>query len=537
MADCSVKCGGLKLMWVWGTGESMRRWINLGVICALCAALLPLAASVSASPAPAAAGNAPITAADAVPRFEGAKCPFPLRNGEIEGQTVECGFVVVREQHSNPDSPTIRLAVARWKSKTATPDPAPVIFLQGGPGGGSLTSAFVRSVAGLFTDSRDYIAFDQRGTGRSEPSLDCPEARDQGYRDDSQPISVADELQHEIDAELACRDRLVGQGINLAAYDSTQSAADVNDIRAVFGYAQMNLLGISYGTRLGLTVLRDYSSVVRSAVLDSVSPLSASNYEDYATHLDQAINALFADCTAAANCNTAFPTLKDDFSRAYARLNAQPMTVTVKDSDTNQQYNLVMDGPRFMAIFHAALYSASAIAILPRLIAEINAGRSDLLRRVVEVFYFSPTSIGMAISVRCNEYIPFNDRARAVAALQNLMPEVRDTEGVALLKNFDLCPQWPTHAPNPVDHQPVVSDVPALVLESADDPQTPPAYGKRAAETLSHSFYVETPGIGHSVIGNGGTCAVDMVRAFVADPTTKPQTTCVSGLGVSFITS
>jgi len=75
------------------------------------------------------------------------------------------------------------------------------------------------------------------------------------------------------------------------------------------------------------------------------------------------------------------------------------------------------------------------------------------------------------------------------------------------------------------------------VLESADDPQTPPAYGKRAAETLSHSFYVETPGIGHSVISNGGTCGISIVRAFIVDPATKPQTACVSGLGVSFSTS
>jgi pimeloyl-ACP methyl ester carboxylesterase len=514
----------------------MRRWVHLSVLGALLVALLSLCASVSAAPAPPIAGTVPLTAADAVPRYEAAKCPFPMAKGDVEGQTVECGFVVVREQHGNPESPTIRLAVARWKGQGAAPAPEPVIFLQGGPGSRSLDSAFVRSIAPLITPTRDYIAFDQRGTGRSEPSLDCPEARAQGYRDDVARVGVADAMQHEIDAELACRDRLVAQGITLGAYDSAQSAADVNDIRAVFGYAQVNLLGISYGTRLGLTVLRDFSPIVRSAVLDSVSPLSVNNYEEYAANLDRAINALFADCAAVTNCNLAYPNLRADFSRAYAQLNLQPMTVAATDPETKQTYNLVMDGPRFMAIFHAALYNASAIAVLPRLIAEINAGRQELLQKVVQVFYFSPNSIGMGVSVRCNEYLPFNDRDRAVAALQNLMPEVRDSEGIALLKNFTLCPQWPARAPDPRDHQPVASDVPTLVLESANDPQTPPAYGKRAAETLPHSFYIETPGIGHSVLGNGGGCGVAILRAFIADPTTKPDSDCVSGLGIPFAT-
>src|SRR5262245_43857365 len=121
----------------------MRRWINPGLLSTLLVVLLPLAA-VSAAPLPAATARAPVTAADAVPRFEAAKCPFPLQTGEVEGQTVECGFVVVRERHGDDTSPTIRLAVARWKSRNPMPDPDPVIFLQGGPGSASLDSAFVR---------------------------------------------------------------------------------------------------------------------------------------------------------------------------------------------------------------------------------------------------------------------------------------------------------------------------------------------------------------------------------------------------------
>lgn len=506
----------------------MHRRITLSLVVAFCLTLLPMTHGVAAV--------APAAAPDVVPRFEGAKCPFALKKGEVEGLNVECGFVVVRERHGAADGATIRLAVARWKAQKNPADPEPVIFLQGGPGGRSLGSSFVRGMATMFTGSRDYIAFDQRGTGRTEPSLDCPEVTAQGLKDDTQRISIAEAIEHETAAELACKDRLVGQGIDLTAYDSTQNAADVNDIRAVFGYQKVNLLGISYGTRLGLTVLRDYPDIVRSAVLDSVSPLSVNSYEEYAVSFDRAINLLFGDCTTAAACGAAYPTLRMDFSRVYAQLNMQPATVTITDPNTKAKYDIIIDGPRFLGLIHDALYDANAIGLLPALIGQVKEGKRDLLQRFTQVFYWSTSSVGMGIAVRCNEYLPFSDRERALAALQPLLPEVREAYGPAIMKNFSLCPQWPTKQPNPADHQPVVSDVPTLVLESANDPTTPPAFGKRAAETLSRGFYIETPGIGHSVIANGGTCAEEMVKAFIADPGTKPQAACTANVGVTFTT-
>lgn len=505
----------------------MYRRIRLTLIAALCLTLLP---SLTYG------GIGVAAAPETVPRFEGAQCPFTLTRGEVEGQTVECGFVVVRERHEAADGPTIRLAVARWKSRKVPAQPEPVIFLQGGPGGRSLGSSFARGMATLFTGSRDYIAFDQRGTGRSEPSLDCPEVTAQGLQDDTQRLSVAQAVARETAAELTCKDRLVAQGIDLTAYDSAQNAADVNDIRAVLGYQQVNLLGISYGTRLGLTVLRDFPGIVRSAVLDSVSPLSVNSYEEYAVSFDRAINLFLDNCAAATACGAAYPNLRADFSRVYAQLNLQPATVTITDPETKQMYDLVVDGPRYLGLLRDALYDAEAIALLPALIGQLKEGRRDLLQRFMQVFYWSTSSVGMGISVRCNEYLPFSDRERALAALQSLLPEVREAYGPAIMKNFDLCPQWPTKQPDPADHQPVVSDVPTLVLASANDPTTPPAFGKRAAETLSRSFYVETPGIGHSVIANGGACAGEMVKAFIADPATKPQAACTASVGVRFAT-
>jgi len=484
---------------------------------------------------PPVAGVTPV-GAETAPRFEAASCPFRLASGQIEGKTVDCGFVVALEQHNKPDGPTIRLAVARFRSTRAAPAPDPVIFLQGGPGGATLASSFVRGFTNLFTPTRDFIAYDQRGTGASEPSLDCPEVREQGLRDDARPLSLADERDDTIAADLACRDRLVAGGISLSAYNSAESAADINDIRMALGYDTLNLLGISYGTRLGLTVMRDFPGIVRSAVLDSVSAPQSNSYEEYPASLDRAINLLFANCAADARCNRAFPTLRDDFSRAYDQLNRKPLTVTVKRPSTGISYDLVVDGPRFVFLVYDLLYYRSGIARIPALIAQVTNGSTTLLQTLAQENHFSGSSIGMGLSVRCNEYLPFNDRDRAIAAAQNLLPEVRDSLGVEVLTNFAVCPQWPTKPPDPRDHQPVTGDMPTLVLASANDPVTPPKFGQSTAAALANSVYIETPGIGHSVIGNGGSCGANIARDFVNDPTTRPATACTGALGIVYVT-
>src|SRR5207302_4130586 len=108
---------------------------------------------------------------------------------------------------------------------------------------------------------RDAIIFDQRGVGYSVPALNCPPV---GGRD---PMSAALESVSDL---ARCRDDVVREGIPLDAYTIPESAADVNDIRQALGYAQLDLYGLSYGTKLALAVMRDFPTTVRSAVLDSV---------------------------------------------------------------------------------------------------------------------------------------------------------------------------------------------------------------------------------------------------------------------------
>ena len=85
-----------------------------------------------------------------VPHFEPAACPSPIPVGKI----VQCGHLVVPEEHARPDGPTIRLGVAIVKSQYPHPSPAPLLILNGGPGGQALVdlSRFLDLYGQLISD-------------------------------------------------------------------------------------------------------------------------------------------------------------------------------------------------------------------------------------------------------------------------------------------------------------------------------------------------------------------------------------------------
>ncbi len=478
-------------------------------------------------------GGVVARAAAPLPRWEPAACMFPLPDGQREGRTVECGYVVVPEVHGKPDGATMRLAVARFYSSTTATAPDPTLYLAGGPGQAGLRAGVLRTLVPIFTVGRQFVVFDQRGTGNSEPSLSCPEVTEQDRRDSGRLLSAQERAESGIAAVDACRDRLA-QSTNLAAFSTTESAADVNDIRTALGYDRVNLLGVSYGTRLALTVQRDFPQIVRSVILDSVVPPTVDQYAQYTPSFDRALRLLFAQCAADALCKRQYPAFAADFSQVVQRLNRQPVTVSVTDRDTSAKRDAVITGDRLVSFIHDVLYIGGASGTIPALISQLKNGRTDQLALLLGVFSSQDVGVGMAYAVRCNEYVPFSSAESVTGATLGVLPEVVAARLPGELAIFRLCEKWHVRPVDPRDGQPVVSNLPALILASANDPTTPPAFGQAAAVTLSQSVYVETPGIGHIVLTNGGQCAAGIAQRFLDDPATKPDTSCVASLGIVF---
>lgn len=507
---------------------------RLALLTLTLAALLVGGGGAAAMPIPRTPTPTDRAAAGAVPRIAPAQCAWDVPEGQKEGETVRCGALIVAEQRANPAGRAIRLPFMVFKSASATPAPDPILYIEGGPGGAAETfiTEYLPEALGTLTASRDLIVFEQRGVGKAEPALDCPEITEDALRDAVVQLSVQEATDHQVAAALACKDRLVGQGINLAAYTSAENAADINDLRAQLGYDQLNVLGVSYGTRVALTVMRDFPGIVRSAALDSTVPLQTNILEDDGANFDRSLKLLFAACLTDAACGAKYPNIGRDFAAVFTALNAQPLTVPVKDRKVGKEVPVIVDGNSIVALMTEILYADRALKIIPPMIDELTRRESAITKAIITIFGVTGPDIshGAYFSVQCAEEIPFNNQEQAIANTRSLAPELRDSFAESVRGTYAVCAQWPAPPPNPIETQPVTSDIPALILSSANDPATPPAYGEMTARTLRKALLIPFPGIGHSILSNGGACGLNTILAFITTPTILPPTDCIAAV-------
>ena len=225
-------------------------------------------------------------AASRTSQFLSAPCAFVVPSGAW----VQCGWLTVPENRLRSGGRNIRLHVAIYKSRTR-PLPDPILWLVGGPGGRAnlFASKLYDQVVKPYIAKRDFIVVDLRGSGYSQPALDCPNPS-------GPPVEWVP----------ACRERLTSMA-DLDCYNSAAVAADLDDLRRALEIREWNLLGESYGTRYALSAVRDYPQGIRSVVLDSVVPPEIDEFADGPGKFEGALNALFADCAADPKCAVPFP--------------------------------------------------------------------------------------------------------------------------------------------------------------------------------------------------------------------------------------
>lgn len=466
------------------------------------------------------------------PLYEQTECLFSRPTGYV----VECGWLTVPEDRSEAEGRTIRLHVARFKSTNPSPAADPVVFLSGGPGSSALRLAAYTlnsGMAGVLAE-RDLLLFDQRGVGFSDPALNCPERERLATALLTQPFTLQEANALEIEAYRICGARLREQGIDLAAYHSAASAADIADLQRTLGYDQINLYGVSYGTRLALTVMRSYPEGLRSVVLDSVYPPQRDLYTEWPTNAERAFDTLFAACAVSTDCANRYPDLEARFYALVDRLNAAPVTVPTADY-AGTVHNIRLDGNLLIDVIFVGMYRFDVLERLPSLIVEAEAGNYGgfLADRLRLYFDFSSTP-GMQAAVQCNEEIPFSSVDDLLARSAAVEPRIAANYAIELQSLYGICNAWALPNPPAIENEAVTSSIPTLILAGRFDPITPPAWGQIAGETLPQSYYYEFPSAGHW-IGRSSQCAMDLTVAFLRAPDKAPNAGCLVGLpGPSF---
>lgn len=439
--------------------------------------------------------------------FAVAPCPFDVPND----YDVECGYLTVPENRADATTGSIELAIAivYAPNQAVAADAPPLVYLAGGPGGSAIDD-FVADPEGWgypFLQTRDLILLDQRGTGHSLPTLDCPEFQ----------TADGDE-----DPDALCYARLAERGVDFSAYNTRENAADVADLRMALGIVEWDILGISYGTRLALEVMGSHPAGIRSVILDSPFPRNADTPVDEVYSVTDALAELFADCRQDDYCNEEYPDLETVFLDTVQRLNRD---------ETAEIF-----GDDLVFALSSAFSDTSLIPLLPYVIYEVSEGNYDALFEISEDAGFGrytfaqqntdfSDSEGMYNAVICYDEYARGDYERVEENVVGRIPV--ELEGALLQTTFQLtalCEYW-----NPrdgVDNSAVVSAIPALVLVGQYDVATPPRWARLTVETLSRGYLFEFPGAGHSLISSVD-CSVTLMGDFLANPQQEPSGGCI----------
>lgn len=461
--------------------------------------------------------------------FRSTACPWEgLQLGPFtiipEDEGFECGYVTVPARHADPDGPTIEVPVAVLRGPSDGP-PTPLFLAQGGPGGSAFEVFSLVAPGTATATGRDIVIFNQRGTSFAAPDLSCTESFD-AARD---VLAADDETDQRLYRDLAtrCRQRLLGDGIDLSAFNSLENAADIPVIASALGYEQIDFYGVSYGTLLGLHLMRDHPELLRSVILDAVVPTQLNFVPEVAASENRLWDEVFAQCASDPVCASDYPDLEDRLFALVDRLDRDPLTVALEEPDTGDRVDAQFSGTTLLDLLFQILYTGGGYAFVPRIIADIEAGDLTAIELYVPLIAFDRSfSEGMYYSVLCAEDADFTS---ADVDLDGVRPAIADGAVRNAEWLLDTCAMWDVDELDGVVDQPVVSDVRTLLLSGRFDPITPPSNAELAAATLSSSTHVVHPYGAHGVAFDD-PCIDGIMRAFLDDPAMPPDTTCVASI-------
>ena len=454
-------------------------------------------------------------------RFEKTACPeMPAPIPELK--TARCGQLTVPENRSKPTGRTIALSVAIIPAASANPKPDSIVWLAGGPGDDAITE-IPMALAGKLNRDRDVIFMSQRGTYSAKPSLTCPEV-DRVLGD---TLAMAYDMPETEDiytkATAECRQRLEALGADLASYNTIESSADLEDLRAALGIAQWNVFGISYGTDYALNYMRLHPEGIRSVGIDGIFPPPIAGGVSTWQSAGEGINAIFAACNADPRCHERYGDIGATFRELVQKYEQNPETVKVSVPDVPDPVNVTISG--FMLVQWAVSPGSHTAAEVPAAIDGLAHGDATRVASTWARLRLNPASIGVFSNglfdgVSCAEWVPYEDEASVEAAGERAFPTFPNSihkNAPNLLYMRANCDVWKVPPVDRSIRDVTESSVPTLVIASQYDAQTAPSFAPLVARTLPNSTVVEIPNVAHVAVGSPSPAANECAQAIVRD--------------------
>ena len=422
-------------------------------------------------------------------------------NGGVSTDALRGSFTV-KENRSDPNSRDITLQYVKFP--TTNPNPgSPIVYLAGGPGGSGVGTAR-RQRYPLFQALRevaDVIAFDQRGTGWSSDLPACE--TDVAYPLD-EPLEEGKLLSLYKKAAQECIDFWGEADFDFTAYNTMESARDLEDLRKHLGADKINLWSISYGTHLAMAAVKVMDEKLNRIVMTGGEGLHQT------VKLPARTDAFFGRVQDAINKDEAakaiYPDIAAMMRRVQAKLDAESAVATVSLEDgAAVSFTFGKTDIQMMTSF--AIADPRNTARILSLYLALDAGQYDAAAPLIYRFLrsgtidFSPMSTAMDMASGISDERLALVEAQAKTALTGSylnfpMPHLKDAFGdLDLGEDFRSTPQ---------------SSTPTLLLSGTLDGRTYPESQLEAVagfsdvtqvlvENAGHNLFMSSPEIGERI--------------------------------------
>ncbi len=443
-------------------------------------------------------------------------------------QSVEalCGGFDVLENRAAPGGRKIHLAIA-WLPAKGEAEPDPMVMIAGGPGQSTLET--FPTIANAFADLRKHrnvLLVDQRGTGGSN-KLSCKDADEAGSAkngkdgkdgkdgnskpngDSATPSDTSFEA--DLAQARAAAQRCVvelSKIADLRFYSTTDAIQDLDDVRAAIGADKLNLMGVSYGTRVAQQYAKRYPAHVRTITIDGIAPNSLVLGNTMARTLESSLDRQFARCAKDPKCAAELGDPRSNLNTLMQTLRTAPPKVTFRDAITGESRTETLTTGHIAGVARMFAYIPQIAGLLPLELNEAVHGRYEPLMALANLLRTTvgdQITDGMQYSVICTEDA---GELKADPADAN---SLLGTDLVTAMQT--ACAVWP-HGERPAGFRaPLTGNVPVLILSGEFDPVTPPAFGDEVLKSLGNARHLVVRGQGHNVLPVG--CVPKLFTRFV----------------------
>jgi pimeloyl-ACP methyl ester carboxylesterase len=443
----------------------------------------------------------------------------------LSDRSVQCTHLTVPLDYADPAGPTIRVGVLRKPATSQSERTGSLLVNPGGPGVAGLATAVSTANANEDLAARfDFVGFDPRGVGSSEPTIECltDKETDAERADDSEldtsPAGTAKAEQQAKDYAAKCAQRTEHGKEMLENIGTRDVVKDMDVLRSALGDDKLTYVGFSYGTRIGSAYAEAFPKNVRALVLDGAVDPTQNRIDTTVAQgagFEKAFGDFVAWCVRRDDC-----ALGSDENAAQGKFVdlIRPLAEHPVDADGRP---LSFEDATTGVV--QALYTQQQWENLNSGLNELRNQRGRTLMFLADLYLERSrdgrytTTQDAFVAIRCvddpritdpNQIKDLNTRYKKAA------PFLDDGNPPGTAR--DACAFWPVPETSK-PHVPKVEGVPpVLVISTTNDPATPYQAGVALAKALRGGLltYEATR---HTIFLQGSSCVDDAAAKYLID--------------------